>query len=169
MHCKAKYAINRKPGPIILDREDLVLLRNLSKPCTSVCAPWNRLFPLYMTLRSNFPNNRINFILWHKLLPCLQQRLLQVYGKMFIHTTDGIVVEILFIIILIVWFNLILFYSYDVVIPLMSCVLYFISFHFIMFILSQLDVMGNYVLRSYDVINLSCLADGISKNLFLLC
>ena len=26
-------------------------------------------------------------------LPCLQQRLLQVYGEMFIHTTDGMVVE----------------------------------------------------------------------------
>ena len=31
------------------------------------------LITLYMTLRSNFLINRINFILWHKLLPCLQQ------------------------------------------------------------------------------------------------
>ena len=51
------------------------------------------LITLCMTQRSNFLSNRINFIHRHKLSPCLQQRLLQVYGKMFIHTTDGIVVE----------------------------------------------------------------------------
>ena len=29
----------------------------------------------------------------HKLLPCLQQRLPQVYGKMYIHITGGVVME----------------------------------------------------------------------------
>ena len=89
---------------------------------------------LYMTVWSNFLNNRINFIHWHRLLPCLQQRLLQVYGKMFIHTKVGIVME-----------NLIVYN--------MFCG-YYILFYFIPFILLYPDVMGNYVLRSYDVINL---------------
>ena len=52
----------------------------------------NKIF-VYMTLRSNFLSNRINFILRHKLLPCLQERPLQLYWKMFIHTTDGIAME----------------------------------------------------------------------------
>ena len=51
------------------------------------------LITLCVTLRSNFLINRINFIHGHKLLPCLQQRLLQVYRKMFIPTTDDNVVE----------------------------------------------------------------------------
>ena len=46
---------------------------------------------------------------------------------------------------------------------------YFILFHFILFILLYPDVMGNYVLRSYDVINLLCLVDGVDKILFSLC
>ena len=33
---------------------------------------------------------------------------------------------------------------------------YFIPFYLIQFILLHLDVIGNYVLRSYDVINLLC-------------
>ena len=36
----------------------------------------------------------------------------------------------------------------------MLYVLYFISFHFIMYIPLHPDVMGNYVLRSYGVFNL---------------
>ena len=42
---------------------------------------------------SNFSSTELIFILKHKLLPCLQQRFLQVHGKMFTFTTDGIVVE----------------------------------------------------------------------------
>ena len=56
--------------------------------CFSFC-----LKTLCVTLRSNFLTNRINFIHGHKLLPCFQQRLLRVYRKMFIPTTDGNVVE----------------------------------------------------------------------------
>ena len=51
------------------------------------------LITLCLTLRSNFLSNRINFIHGHKLLPCLQQRLLQVYRKMFIPITDDNVDE----------------------------------------------------------------------------
>ena len=72
-----------------------------------------------MTLRSNFLGNRINFILRYKLLPVLQQRLLQVYWKMFIHTTDGIVVE-------------------DFILYNIMCVIQFVSFCFILFILVML-------------------------------
>ena len=43
-------------------------------------------------IRSNFLNDRINFILKHKLSSC-HQWLLQVYWKMFTYTTDGIFVE----------------------------------------------------------------------------
>ena len=61
---------------------------------------------IYMTQWSNFLTNRINFILEHKLLPFLQHRLLQVYGKMFTLITDGIVMEIF---IQIYYFNIALF------------------------------------------------------------
>ena len=37
---------------------------------------------------------------------------------------------------------------------MMLWVLYYIIFYFFLFILLYPDVMGNYVLRSYDVINL---------------
>ena len=90
---------------------------------------------IYMTLWSNFLNNRINFILKHKLLPCHQQRLLQVYWKMFTYTTDGIVVEnfVLYNILCVIQFVLFYYcsiYSCDVVIFLMLGILfYFISFH----------------------------------------
>ena len=43
-----------------------------------------------------------------------------------------------------------------VVIPFMLWVLYFILFYFILFILLYPDVMGNSILRSYDLINLLC-------------
>ena len=46
-----------------------------------------------MTQWSNFLTNRIIFVLKHKLSPCLQQRLPQVYGKMYIHITGGGVME----------------------------------------------------------------------------
>ena len=46
--------------------------------------------------------------------------------------------------------------------------LYFISFHFILFIQLYPDVMGNYVLRSSGVLNLLCFGIWNSQTLFLL-
>ena len=46
---------------------------------------------IYYT-RSNFSLTELIFVLEHKLLPGLQQRL-QAYGKMFTFTTDGIVLK----------------------------------------------------------------------------
>ena len=51
------------------------------------------LITIYITLWSNLLNNRINFSLKHKLSPCHQQKLLQVYWKMFTYTKNGIAVE----------------------------------------------------------------------------
>ena len=63
---------------------------------------------IYMTLWSNFLKNRINFVLEHMLSPCHQQRLLQVYWKMFTYRTDGIVAENFIFVIL--YMNYSLFY-----------------------------------------------------------
>ena len=49
-----------------------------------------------------------------------------------------------------------------------QCYGYYILFYFILFILLYPDVMGNYVLRSYDVINLLCFGRWNSQNLFVL-
>ena len=123
-----------------------------------------------MTLRSSFLHNRINFILKHKLLPCHQQRLLQVNWKMFTYTTDGSVVEnfLLYNIMCFIQFVLFLFYSFlwcyyalDVM-----CYIYFILFHFILFVQLYPDVMGHYVLGLYGVFNLLCFGRRNSHYLF---
>ena len=46
MHYKAKHAITLKPDPTCLDACDLILLLNLLRPWTVVCAPDNRPFQL---------------------------------------------------------------------------------------------------------------------------
>ena len=71
-----------------IDIDQIAEIEEFMHVCFSFC-----LITLYLTLTSNFPSNRINFIHRHKLLPCLQKRPLQVYGTIFIYTTDGIVVE----------------------------------------------------------------------------
>ena len=52
-----------------------------------------KLYIFIYDTRSNFLINRINLFFGTNLSPCLLQRLFQVYGKMFIHATDCIVVE----------------------------------------------------------------------------
>ena len=48
---------------------------------------------IYMTQWSNFLNKQNKFLLQHILLPFLQQRLLQVYRKMSMYITGGVVME----------------------------------------------------------------------------
>ena len=67
---------------------------------------------------------------------------------MFTCTTDGIVVE--YIILYNIIFSLFCFYFNLIG----SCVILFHLFQFIMFIQLYPDVVGNYVIRLYDVINL---------------
>ena len=45
LHCKAKYTINNKLDPTLLDAGNLILLSNLPKLWTLVWCPENRLFP----------------------------------------------------------------------------------------------------------------------------
>ena len=127
-----------------------------------------------MTQWSTFSQYRINFSLWHKLSPCIQQRLLQVYGKMFTLITDGIVVEnfILYDFNLIslglcLLFCLWCFYTLDVIgvsFILFSFVLFFhfISFHSIHSITPW--CYGWLILRSCAVISLLSLAGGIANS-----
>ena len=49
-----------------------------------------------------------------------------------------------------------------------TIILYSISFHFILFIQLYPDVVGNYVLRLFGVLNLLCFGRWNSQNLFLL-
>ena len=60
-----------------------------------------------MTKWSNFLTNRIIFVLKHKLSPCLQQRLPQVYGKIYIHITGGVVMENFILYTIFICFNLV--------------------------------------------------------------
>ena len=90
-------------------------------------------------------NIRINFILKHKLLPCHQQWLLQVYWKIFTYTTDGIVVEncLLYNIMCVIQFVLFYFYfihSCGLVMLLMLCIIC-ISFYSISFCLFNYTLM----------------------------
>ena len=62
---------------------------------------------IYMTQWSNFPTNGIIFVLKHKLSPCLQQRFPQVYEKMYIHITGGVVMENFILYNIFICFNLV--------------------------------------------------------------
>ena len=97
---------------------------------------------IYTTQLSNFLTNRIIFVLKHKLLPCLQQRLPQVYGKMYIHITGGVVMGNFILYIIFISFNLVyliqfyfmMFYTLDIIDITLFILFYFILFfHFILF------------------------------------
>ena len=114
----------------------------------------------------------INLYINKMLSPFHQQRLLQVYWKIFTYTTDGIVVEncLLYNIMCVIQFVLfyVLFYSF-----LWSCYaldvmyyMYFILFHFILFVQLHPDVVGHYVLVLWVVFNLLCFGRWNSHYLF---
>ena len=71
--------------------------------------------------RSDFSLTELIFVLEHKLLPFLLQRLPHMNGKMFTFTTGGIVVEniILYNYVYDLFYFILFIYSYDVVLPLM--------------------------------------------------
>ena len=46
LHCKAIYAINLKPDPMLLDTGDLSLISNSQQPWKLVCPPENRPFQI---------------------------------------------------------------------------------------------------------------------------
>ena len=120
-----------------------------------------------------FSKNRINFLLEHKLFPCHQQRLLQVYWKTFTCTTDGIVVEkfILCNILYILQFILFCFiYSYGIVILLMLCIKFcFALFYSIPLCLFNYTLMLWVIMLWYYVMYLSSyvMADGIAIFIYL--
>ena len=127
-----------------------------------------------MTLWSNFLQNRLNFVLEHKISPCHQQRFLQVYWKMFASTTDGIVVEnfILCNILYILQFILFCFInSYSIVILLMLCIKFyfvFVLFHSIMFIQLYPNVWVIMLLGYVMYLNSYVMADAIAIFYFIL-
>ena len=59
LHCTAKYVINLKPNPILLDTRDLILLCNLPKPWALVCALEDRPFPLEKCNIQDHKKNKI--------------------------------------------------------------------------------------------------------------
>ena len=73
--CKAKYVINLKPNPTLLDTRDLVLLSNLPRLWTLVCELDNRPFPLENSNSGCLTEQNFVFILKkttlvQTILPC---------------------------------------------------------------------------------------------------
>ena len=123
--------------------------------CFSFC-----LITIYMTLWSNFLNNRINLFLNTSLHLVTNKGFFRCIGKCS-PTQQMVLLWKFFVLYILCVIQFILLSSYSicscaVVILLMLCVIfYFILFH--SFIQLYPDVMGNYVMRLYGVLNLLCI------------